>query len=321
MVAALPAPSLGGVPVHWTVQPVALLTAAVLVACYVAGVRRLARSGRGWPAGRTLTFALGIAGYLWTTCGFLEVYHRALFWVWVIQTLLLFLVVPLVLLAGGPLHLARACWGVDGWPDRLLRTLPARMLANPLVGPALVPVLSGVLLFGPLPRWAIETSVAGWGLQLALVVVGALIALPLAGVDEARSSLAVGVSLAIGMLELVLDAFPGAVLRLHTTPATSYFEARASYPWTPSWLHDQQTGGSIVWVLAEIIDLPFLLLVFHRWLRVDARDAAEVDAVLEAERIARLGADAHDVDSGHGPAEVPWWLNDPAMRRRFGPED
>jgi putative membrane protein len=234
---------------------------------------------------------------------------------------LLFLVVPLVLLAGGPLHLARACWGAEGWPDRLLRTRPARVLANPLVGPALVPLLSGVLFFGPLPRWAIETSVAGWGLQLALVVVGALIALPLAGVDEVRSSLAVGLSLAIGMLELVLDALPGAVLRLHTTPATSYFDARATYPWTPSWLHDQQAGGSIVWVLAEIIDLPFLLLVFHRWLRVDARDAAEVDAVLEAERIARLGADADDVESGHGPAEAPWWLSDPSMRRRFGSEE
>jgi cytochrome c oxidase assembly factor CtaG len=321
MVAALPAPSIGAVPVHWSAQPIALITAVLLVAGYVAGVRRLARTGRRWPVGRTLTFALGIALYVWTTCGFLEVYHRALFWVWVVQTLLLFLVVPLVVLAGGPLHLARACWGADGWPDRLLRTGPARVLANPLVGPALVPLLSGVLFFGPLPRWAIETSVAGWALQLALVVLGALIALPLAGVDEARSSLAVGLSLAIGMLELVLDALPGAVLRLHTTPATSYFEARASYPWTPSWLRDQQTGGSIVWVLAEVIDLPFLVLVFYRWLRVDARDAAEVDAVLEAERIARLGTGAEDVESGHGPAEAPWWLSDPAMRRRFGRGD
>lgn len=321
MVLALPAPSLGAVPTTWSAQPVTLLTAALLVTAYIAGVRGLARSGRGWPIGRTLTFALGIALYLWTTCGFLEVYRRALFWVWVTQTLLLFLVVPLVVLAGGPLHLARACWGADGWPDRVLRTRPARMLANPLVGPALVPLLSGVLFFGPLPRWAIETSVAGWGLQLALVLIGALIALPLAGVEEARSSLAVGLSLAIGMFELVLDALPGAVLRLHTTPATTYFHARATYAWTPSALHDQQTAGSIVWVLAEIIDLPFLLLVFHRWLRVDARDAAEVDAILEAERIARLGAGADDLETGHGPTEVPWWLTDPSMQRRFGRED
>ncbi|MDT4996567.1 MAG: hypothetical protein QOD45_635 [Pseudonocardiales bacterium] len=321
MVVALPAPSLGAVPTNWSAQPVTLLTAALLVTAYIAGVRRLARSGRGWPIGRTLTFALGIALYLWTTCGFLEVYRRALFWVWVTQTLLLFLVVPLVVLAGGPLHLARACWGADGWPDRVLRTRPARVLANPLVGPALVPLLSGVLFFGPLPRWAIETSIAGWGLQLALVLIGALIALPLAGVEEARSSLAVGLSLAIGMFELVLDALPGAVLRLHTTPATSFFNARATYAWTPSALHDQQTAGSIVWVLAEIIDLPFLLLVFHRWLRVDARDAAEVDAILEAERIARLGARADDLEAGHGPTEAPWWLTDPSMQRRFGRED
>ncbi len=43
----------------------------------------------------------------------------------------------------------------------------------------------------------------------------------------------------------------------------------------------------MLWCIAELIDLPFLLLVYRRWLRADARDAAAVDAVLEAERAAR----------------------------------
>jgi hypothetical protein len=98
--------------------------------------------------------------------------------------------------------------------------------------------------------------------------------------------------------------------------------------------------------VAEVIDLPFLLLVFRRWLRADARDAAQIDAVLEAERAARTGlagsnpepgrTDSDHPDPGHFepghfdpghfepgrtvPAEVadaPWWLTDPAMQRRF----
>ena len=58
--------------------------------------------------------------------------------------------------------------------------------------------------------------------------------------------------------------------------------------------------------MAEIIDLPFVVLVFRRWVRVDARDAAKVDAVLEAERSAR-GAETDE----------PWWMSDPAMRDRL----
>ena len=50
----------------------------------------------------------------------------------------------------------------------------------------------------------------------------------------------------------------------------------------------------MLWCVAELIDLPFLLLVFRRWLRADARDAAQVDAVLEAERaLARGRVDRH----------------------------
>jgi cytochrome c oxidase assembly factor CtaG len=115
------------------------------------------------------------------------------------------------------------------------------------------------------------------------------------------------------MIELVLDAVPGIVLRLHTHPVTDFFAHRALHSWSPGRMHDQHIAGAIVWCVAEVIDLPFLLLVFHRWQRVDAREAADVDAVLDAERIARAGAEA-DVESSR---DAPWWLNDPAMQERF----
>jgi putative membrane protein len=53
-----------------------------------------------------------------------------------------------------------------------------------------------------------------------------------------------------------------------------------------------------------------MLLVYRRWLRADARDAAAIDAVLDAERIARSA----DTDA---PADAPWWLTDPAMQDRL----
>jgi cytochrome c oxidase assembly factor CtaG len=159
-------------------------------------------------------------------------------------------------------------------------------------------------------------------LQLALLIVGGLMVLPLVGLDEDASSLAVGLSLAIGSFELVLDALPGVLLRLHTGLVTGWFDSRSLHPWTPNALRDQQSAGAILWCIAEVIDLPFLVLVYRRWLRADARDAARIDAVLEAERAARRGL----LDHGAEPApaaerDAPWWLSDPAMQRRLRDRD
>ena len=258
-------------------------------------------------------FGLGVVLLVWTSCGFPQVYAHSLYWVWTAQLLALWLVVPIVVLSGQPIQLARAVSGPGGRVDRVLRSRPVRLLANPLVGPALVPILSAVLFFGPVPTWSIESTAFGWALPVVLLLVGAAMVLPLVGLDEEASSLAVGLSLAIGSFELVIDAVPGIVLRLHNGLVTGWFDHRARHPWTPDALHDQRTAGAILWCLAEIIDLPFIAIVFRRWLRADARDAARVDAVLEAERAARQALD----DEAEPDRDAPWWLTDPTMRDRL----
>jgi cytochrome c oxidase assembly factor CtaG len=195
--------------------------------------------------------------------------------------------------------------------QRFLSTRFVRTVGNPLIGPALVPLLSVVLFFGPLPRWAIDVPVFGWIEQLVLVAIGSLIVLPLVGHGTPRTSLAVGLSLAIGSFELVLDAVPGIALRLHRTLTTSYFDARATHSWSPAPLHDQQLAGAVLWCVSELLDLPFLVLVFRQWIRADAKDAADIDAVLEAERAAR-GEESDDESR-----DLPWWLSDPAMQERL----
>lgn len=312
---ALPAPSYAALATAWTWQPFAIAVAVALAAWHAGAVRRLRRSGTRWPARRTVLFAVGIAALLWTTCGFTGAYLDALFWVWTTQQLALLLVVPYLLLAGQPLQLARAVSGEQGAMARFLRSGPVRTLGNPLIGPALVPALSVALFFGPLPGWAIQFPPLGWFEQLVVLGVGALIVLPLVGADGPRSSLAVGLSLAIGSFELVLDAVPGIALRLHRSLSTSYFDHRAVHGWTLSALHDQRVAGSVLWCTAELLDLPFLVLVFRQWLRADARDAADIDAVLEAERIA-TGRDRDEV-----PTDAPWWLSDPSMKGRLQRRD
>lgn len=319
-------PSPSGVLTQWTPQPVAIVVAVLLVAAYAVGLRRL--GGRPWPAWRTSLFGLGVVLLVWAGCGFLQVYSDSLYWVWTSQTLILWLVVPILILSGHPVQLARATASGAGRRriDRVLRSRACRVIANPLVGPALVPLLSFVLFFGPLPEWTVRSTAVDWLVQLGVLLVGALMVLPLAGLDEDASSLAVGLSLAIGSFELVIDALPGIILRLRNGLATDWFHHRDLQAWTPDALHDQRVAGAILWCIAEILDLPFLFLVFRRWLRADARDAARVDAVLDAERTARRALTeeppTRDDDADGAPApeverDAPWWLSDPAMQRRM----
>jgi putative membrane protein len=317
VIAALERPGPAGALTQWSPQPVAIAVAALLAVGYLHGLRRLARP---WPAWRTTLFAVGLLLLVWTSCGYLQVYSDSLFWVWTTQTLLLWLVVPVVVLSGHPVQLARAAHtGLAGRIDRALSSPFCRVIGNPLVGPALVPLLSFVLFFGPLPGATIRSAPAGWLFQLALLAVGALMVLPLVGLDEDASSLAVGLSLAIGSFELVLDALPGVLLRLHTGLVTNWFDHRARHSWTPSALHDQRIAGAILWCIAELIDLPFLVLVYRRWVRADARDAAVADAVLEAERAARRALP--EAPPNEPDRDAPWWLTDPTMQERLRRRD
>jgi len=311
VIAALERPTLSSGFTQWTPQPLAIALVALLLTGYVYALRRVERP---WPRRRTLLFGLGVLLLIWATSGFPEVYADSLYWVWTTQILVLWLVVPILLLFGHPVQLARSLPTARGRIDRALRSRFCRVVANPLIGPALVPVLSFVLFFGPVPGWSAQFRWFAWLLQLALLVVGGLMVLPLVGLDEEATSLAVGLALAIGTFELVLDALPGVILRLHTGLVTGWFDLRTRHIWTPDALHDQRVAGAILWCMAELIDLPFLVLVYLRWLRADARDAARIDAVLEAERAARHALPAADAQPDR---DVPWWLTDPAMQQRL----
>lgn len=307
-------PGAGVLFTAWQPQPLALIVLVALVLGYAAGLRTLRRRGVAWACWRTVTFGVGLAVFAWTSNGYPNVYRHALYWVWVSQVLVLWLLVPLLLLGGGLLHLALAVAGPRSAIARAVRTRPVRVLSNPLIAPALVPVLSGVLFFGPLPGWTIAMPAVGWVLQVALVLIGAVMVLPLVGPEEDVPSLTVGLALGVGMFELVLDALPGVVLRLHSNLVTSYFDHRTQYSWSGAAIKDQHTAGSVVWVVAEIIDLPFLLIVFRRWARADARDAARIDAVLDAERIARGEPES---EGELGPTDRPWWEADAELSRRY----
>ncbi|MDR1998838.1 MAG: cytochrome c oxidase assembly protein [Frankiaceae bacterium] len=344
MPSALPAPTPSALLTQWTPQPLVIAVAVLVAVWYLRAARRWrppvahgqgpdgtgpdgpARAhsqrqaeghapdgpaGGRWPVRHTIVFLLGLATLIWATCGGFGAYSTSLFWAWVSKALTVWLVAPAILLSGQPLRLARA----DGRMHRALGSLPVRIFGSPFVAPATVPLLSAVLFFGPVPTWAVQAPVFGWALDLVLLLLGTVALVPLLGPDRAETSLGFAVALIFGMIELTLDAVPGIVMRLSTHPVTGFWEYRAMHSWSPAPVSDQSRAGAILWMIAEGIDLPFLWMAFRKWHRLDAKEAAEVDAVLEAERAARQ---ALSPEPGAEPdRDAPWWLADPQMRERF----
>jgi putative membrane protein len=292
--------STASIAAAWSTQPLLILAMAISLGWYLRATKRCAEP---WPVSRTVWFCIGSVLVLLLGCGPAAHYARSVYWVWVSQVLALLLIAPLPLMTGQPIALAQLS-GTANWLATAGRSRLGRWLASPLVGPALVPVLCVGLLFGPLPGLAAAHLTVAWLVQLALIVLGSAIVYPLVSLEDSASSVAVGMAVAVGFVELLADAVPGIVLRLSTHPVSSFFQNRLPLAGAPSWLHDQQIGGGVLWCVAELLDLPFLVLIFRRWVRADAREAAVIDAQLDAE------ADTADTDT-------PWFLSDPRLRDRL----
>jgi cytochrome c oxidase assembly factor CtaG len=122
--------------------------------------------------------------------------------------------------------------------------------------------------------------------------------------------------------EVVGDAVLGlAILADQSLIAGSYYHALAR-PWGPSLSSDQVIGGGALWVLGDIVGLPFLAAQFIQMIREDETEAAGVDAELDAVEAAEAAAAAGAPDeAGHVPDEPagqqPWWESDPRFSGRF----
>lgn len=319
---------------EWRPDYLLLAVVAVVAVSYLRTRRAAARASLPWARRRDVLFWVGLAAVLWTTNGFPEARSSQLMWMWMVQDLLLLLIVPILLMSAQPLSLVEAVHGPDNRLARLLRTPLLRLVGSPMVSPVLVPVLCVLLIFGGLGALSVSSVTAGGVVQLLLLAAGVLIAIPLVTTDDQRSSLAVGLSLGIGFVELILDAFPGIALRFQTHMTLVHFAVdRPAFSPVP--IDDQHIAGGILWVVSEVLDLPFLILAAHRWIKADQRDAARIDAELDAraavaaDRPTPEGLAAEGVPMGGardhaGPAAPAaqrlWWLDDPNLAERLRPD-
>jgi cytochrome c oxidase assembly factor CtaG len=332
---------------EWSIDPYALALAALACAVYLLGVRRLrlaggsARAGgaaraRGaggaggasgvggagekWPVGRTIAFCAGGAGLSFVaTSSFLAVYWPVLFYVRAFQTVVLLLAVPLFTMLGRPLSLVIAAAPRLG--PRLEAAVTgrlARLLTFPAITGLVLVLTPFVLYYSPWYEAAFHSFAVREVTSLVLVLPGMVFFWTLLRVDPVPRQYPYLVALWVTAAEVVGDAALGlSVIVDHNLIAGGYYHAVAR-PWGPSLAADQVLGGGALWILGDLVGLPFLAAVLIAMIREDESDAKVIDAELDA---AELDAkEASPIDREADPLK-PWWENDPRFAGRFAPVD
>ena len=131
----------------WRFQAAVVIPLIVVAAVYLWGVARVARRhpARPWPVFRTALFLAGLVTIAVALLSFIGVYDDTLFWIHMIQHLMLIMVAPALLVAGRPLILTMHATRnpVHTIVKRTLRSRPVTVLTCPMVT---IPLYAGTVV-------------------------------------------------------------------------------------------------------------------------------------------------------------------------------
>ncbi|GAB2907771.1 cytochrome c oxidase assembly protein [Rhodococcus aerolatus] len=302
-------PPLTGVALltSWTPQPAVTVPAALLAVAYLVAVRKTGAVDRR----AVVSFLAGCGVLALVGASVLGVYQDTLFWVRALQNVLLLLVVPLLLALGRPVTVVLAA--APPVVAARLRAAGRSAWARRLTFPAVVTVL----LVGPLPVLyltaaypaTLDSPVADAAARVLLVGCGFVYFWTRLQVDPVpRPGSHLG-SFAISLVEQVVDGVLGLVVWLGPLIAAAHY-AGVARGWGPDLRTDQVIGAGVLWIGGDVAGLPFLGVLFLRWVHDDERAARRADRELDEAVPAPAAA-------GEAAAPALWWEADPEIAARF----
>jgi len=287
----------------WQTDPLSLLSLTIetgLVAWYLVSVRRLARRGRQWSRGRTVSFTGGVLLVVVATQSGLASYDDQVFSVHVVQHLLLMNFAPILLALGAPVTLA-----LQASSRRTQRGL-LRVLHFPLVELVTSPVFVVVVAYGTMvgyfltPFYALSLRHPALHnlSHLHFLVSGCLFWWLVVGLDPSRWRLTHPVKLAVLAAGIPVNAVLGIALTGARTSIAAQFHSVA----------DTHQGGSVLWVVGELTTVVALAIIVFQWMQAEERRALRADRLLDAQDAAEADRHARTrsvVDGTDGATDVP----------------
>ncbi|WP_299518311.1 cytochrome c oxidase assembly protein [uncultured Serinicoccus sp.] len=237
----------------WEVFEVLVLLVLGTALVGYAAARRVAGSGRAWPARRTVCWSAGVVCAGGGLVGPVATAAHTSFTAHMAAHLLLGMLAPLLLVLGAPVTLALRALPVT-WGrrlTRLLRTAPVRAATHPVVAglmnagglwvlytTSLYPLMHGSVLV----HSAVHAHVLVWGYVLTASLVGV-------DPDPHRSSVLVR----SGVLIVVVAAHSILSRWLYAHPPAGVGAA------------DGRSGAQLMYYGGDVVDVLLMVLLLHRW--------------------------------------------------------
>ena len=289
----------------WDLPFWAVLMLLLVAALYLWGVWTLKKRGDSWPVMRTVSFVgLGLGSIAIATFSFLGVYDTVLFWVHMIQHMLLNMIAPVFLVFGAPATLALRALpkGPRGWLLSVLHSRFAKVMLFP-------PLTTGLMVASPFALY-----MTGWyeltlrndfwhdSLHLYLVTVGCLFFFPLLGVDPVPIKMPYPIRILLFFLTMPFHAFLGVTIMGSTQLIAEEWYLAFERDWGVSPLTDQTWAGGLMWATGDLTMLAAMITIFVQWIKESNREAKRVDRALDREeaaraRVAGLGYDEPQSDN------------------------
>jgi len=307
---------------EWTFDPWMAALVVILGGGYLAGVR----GRQDWPLARRIWFlGLGLGFLVIATMSWVGAYQPVLMYARAVQTVLLVLLVPLFLALGRPISLAIAVFpGAGRRIQAVIRSRLARLLTFPAITTFALVAVPFVMYFTSWYTAVFHSAAVRELTYLALMAPGFVFFWTLLRVDPVPKKYSYAVSMWITGAEVIGDAFLGiAVIANQNLIGAAYYHALAR-PWGPTLATDEVIAGGVLWVLGDLVGLPFLAAQLIQMMREDESDAARIDADLDAKeaqlneaqlRTAITLKEPGDADERQDPK--PWWEDDPRFTSRF----
>lgn len=153
----------------------------------------------------------------------------------------------------------------------------------PAISTALLMAPPWLLYFTPWYEKSLSSGAWNIGTHVALVLLGLAYFWPRLQLDPVGHEYPHLVGLFITFAEVIFDAALGIVLIYGGHIVAEHYYTALARPWGPSLAQDQTWGGNSLWVLGDLVGLPFICALIRRMIVQGREETAAVDAALDAE--------------------------------------
>ncbi|THG32616.1 hypothetical protein E6C70_12790 [Glaciibacter flavus] len=281
---------------HWDWSWV--MVAASLAGLYSWAYARMRQRGDRWPVYRLVAWLLGCLALVWVTSGGAAVYGEIHFSTHMVQHMALMMVVPPLLVLGGPVLLALRVLptrhdgsrGIREWLLLFTHSRFLRLLSRPAVAGVIFAGSLIVFYYSPAFQSALFSHPWHIFMIVHFLLSGYLFTWVFIGIDPGPTRPPYPILLIVLLATMAFHAFFGvALMESSDILALDWWHALGQSDDTVL-LADQHIGGGIVWGASELPMVLIALGVVYQWIRSDERTAKRLDRQADRDGDADLNA-------------------------------